>query len=91
MSLWWPAGEPRTRIMSKGGLLEYCIVRVQSKPEPLYRWARSKRPWSTTVYPTLGSAKAACLSDYKREIYAAAQRLRMQDNDNPETLTNGLS
>ncbi len=78
MSLFWPVGEPRTRMRSKGGLIEYCIVKVQSDP-PLYRWARARRPWSDILL-TLDSAKQAALKDYKREIFAAADRLRATDN-----------
>lgn len=71
--LFWPTGEPRSRMNSKGGLVQYCIVKCGADA---YRWGASKGQWSGIVYQTLQDAKDACELDYFRAIQRAALGLR---------------
>lgn len=71
--LYWPSGEPKSRMKSRGGLVSYTIVRAG---ESAYRWAAAGRQWSATVYASLGEAKSAAEADYFRVVQRAALALK---------------
>ena len=74
--LYWPAGEPNTRIKSSGGLIRYTIVRVQSSPQSLYRWGREGGPGWSGIFYGLSDTKQAAEDDYFLCIQAVANKLR---------------